>query len=62
MKTLLEIDTQYMPDFLAGLLEIPNPTDFTQVAIDYTERALREFPFLEISRTRKGALVALWPG
>ena len=62
MKKLPELDTQYMLDFLANLLEIPSPTGFTQAAIDYTEKALRKFSFLEISHTRKGALVALWPG
>jgi len=62
MKKLPNINTQYMLDFLTGLLEIPSPTGLTQAAIDYTEKALREFSFLEISRTRKGALVALWPG
>jgi len=62
MKKLPELDTQYMLDFLTGLLETPSPTGFTQAAIDYTEQALRQFPFLEISRTRKGALVAIWPG
>jgi putative aminopeptidase FrvX len=62
MKNLPKIDTQYMLEFLTGLLEIPSPTGFTQAAIDYTERAFGDFPFLEISRTRKGALVARWPG
>ncbi len=62
MKNLPELDTQYMLNFLTGLLETPSPTGFTQEAIDYTEKAMREFPFLEVSRTRKGALVVLWPG
>ena len=60
--TLPKIDHEYMLDFLTGLLNIPSPTGFTDAAIGYTEQALREFPFLEIQHTRKGALVATWPG
>jgi putative aminopeptidase FrvX len=62
MAALPKIDTDFMLDFLISLLEIPSPTGFTQSAIEYTEQALRSFPFLEIIRTRKGALVAVWPG
>ncbi len=62
MKKIAEIDTHYMLDFLTGLLEIPSPTGFTQAAINYVEQAVREFSFLEISRTRKGGLIAIWPG
>ena len=51
-----------MLDFLIGLLETPSPTGFTQTAIDYTEETLQKFPFLEITRTRKGGLVATWAG
>lgn len=62
MTTLPSIDTSYMLNFLTGLLITPSPTGFTEAAIDYTEQALRVFPFLEISHTYKGALVATWPG
>jgi putative aminopeptidase FrvX len=62
MKTLPSIDTPYMLNFLTGLLNTPSPTGFTEAAIAYTEQALRVFPFLEISHTYKGALVATWPG
>ncbi|MBC8332910.1 MAG: M42 family metallopeptidase [Anaerolineae bacterium] len=62
MKSLPQIDQTYMLDFLTGLLNIPSPTGFTEKAIDYTEQALRGFPFLSLSRTRKGALVAIWRG
>ncbi|MEN8172053.1 MAG: M42 family metallopeptidase [Chloroflexota bacterium] len=61
-KTLPPIDTKYMLDFLTKLLVIPSPTGFTESAIDYTEDALRAFPFLKIKRTNKGALVVTWPG
>ncbi|MBC8507463.1 MAG: M42 family metallopeptidase [Anaerolineales bacterium] len=62
MKKLPDLDIQYMLDFLTGLLETPSPTGFTQAAIEYTETAFRKFSFLEISRTRKGGLVVIWPG
>ena len=62
MTTLPRIDTPYMLNFLTGLLNTPSPTGFTEAAIGYTEQALKVFPFLEIVRTHKGALVATWPG
>ncbi len=62
MTQLPAIDTTYMLEFLTGLLNTPSPTGFTDTAIGYTEQALKVFPFLEIKRTRKGALVATWPG
>ncbi|HUF39778.1 MAG TPA: M42 family metallopeptidase [Anaerolineales bacterium] len=62
MPTLPPIDTDYMLDFLTGLLNVPSPTGFTERAIEYTENALAAFPELSLSRTRKGALVAEWPG
>lgn len=62
MAALPPIDTEYMLAFLTGLLNTPSPTGFTDLAIEYTDQALRAFPQLEIRRTRKGALVAKWPG
>ncbi len=62
MTTLPQIDTPYMLEFLTGLLNTPSPTGFTDAAIGYTEQALKLFPFLEIKRTHKGALVASWLG
>lgn len=62
MTKLPKIDTQYMLDLLVDLLKIPSPTGFTNAAIDYTEKAFREFPGLEIKRTQKGGLVITWPG
>jgi putative aminopeptidase FrvX len=60
--TLPEIDTAYLLDFLSRLLKTPSPTGYTRRAISLTEGYLQAFPFLEISQTRKGALVAAWPG
>jgi putative aminopeptidase FrvX len=51
-----------MLEFLTGLLNTPSPTGFTEQAITFTENALAAFPELELSRTRKGALVARWQG
>ncbi len=62
MNILPNIDTQYMFGFLTGLLETPSPTGFTEAAIVYCESELRKFPFLELTRTHKGGLVATWPG
>jgi putative aminopeptidase FrvX len=62
MTNLPKIDTPYMLDFLVGLLNTPSPTGFTEAAIEYVEEVLKVFPFLEIARTNKGALVATWPG
>jgi putative aminopeptidase FrvX len=61
-KILPPMDTRYMLDVLIALLKIPSPTGFTESAIMYTEQALSAFPFLEMRRTHKGALVATWPG
>jgi putative aminopeptidase FrvX len=57
--TLPPIDTASLLSFLAGLLNTPSPTGFTERAIAFTEQALSG---LELRRTRKGALVAFWRG
>ncbi len=57
-----EIDTDYLLTTLTTLLNTPSPTGLAEEAIAFTETALRQFPALELSRTRKGALVATWPG
>lgn len=59
---LPEVDTQYLLDFLSGLLNTPSPTGFAQQGIAYTEKALGIFPQLQLSQTRKGALLGFWPG
>jgi putative aminopeptidase FrvX len=56
------IPTDYLINFLTGLLNTPSPTGFAHKAIAYTEQALAQFPALKLSHTRKGALVAQWPG
>jgi len=56
------IDTDYLLEFLTGLLNTPSPTGLAEPAIAYTEKALAEFPDLKMTRTRKGALLVTWPG
>ena len=60
MSNLPEIDTDYLVDFLVRLLNIPSPTGFAEPAIAFVEKELSQFDQLELSRTRKGALVAKW--
>lgn len=60
--SLPAIDSDYLIDFLVKLLNTPSPTGFTAQAISLTDKAMAAFPFLERWRTRKGALVARWPG
>jgi len=62
MTTLPSVDSAYLLDFLTGLLNTPSPTGFAHKAIEWTEQAIKAFPDIEISFTRKGALVASWPG
>ena len=56
---LPNIDTDYLLKFLSDLLNTPSPTGFAERAIVKIEKSLQSFPELELSRTRKGALVAV---
>jgi putative aminopeptidase FrvX len=60
--SLPAIDTAYLLEFLSELLNTPSPTGYTHQAIELTERSLAQYPALELSHTRKGALVARWLG
>ena len=62
MPALPEIDTNFLMDFLARLLNTPSPTGLAEPAIALTAQTLKAFPALKLSRTRKGALVASWTG
>lgn len=62
MKNLPSLDNNFLIDFLTHLLNTPSPTGFTESAIALIEQALKVFPALKLSRTRKGALAARWPG
>lgn len=57
----MTIDTDYLTEFLIGLLNTPSPTGDAERGIAYTENALREFG-LETRRTVKGALVTTLEG
>lgn len=56
------IDSEYLTRFLVDLLNIPSPTGLTEDAIAFVEQELSAYPQLKLSRTRKGALVAVWEG
>ncbi len=58
--TLPPINTEYFTKFLVDLLNIPSPTGFAEPAIAFVEKELSQYKQLELSRTRKGALVAKW--
>src|SRR5215208_1413418 len=58
--SLPNIDQDYFVDFLVKLLNIHSPTGFAEPAIAFVEKELSQFSPLQLSRTRKGALVAKW--
>ncbi|MCL4562340.1 MAG: M42 family metallopeptidase [Chloroflexi bacterium] len=60
--SLPPIDTTYLVEFLTKLLNTPSPTGFAQAGIACVDEALRAFPGLQLTHTRKGALLATWPG
>jgi putative aminopeptidase FrvX len=62
MKPIPPIDTDYLLQFLVELLNTPSPTGYAQQAISLTEKALHEYPSLEMTQNRKGALVVKWKG
>lgn len=58
--SLPPIDQKYFTDFLVNLLNIASPTGFAEPAIEYVEKELSKYKQLEMTRTRKGALVVKW--
>lgn len=58
--SLPAINHEYLVDFLVKLLNIPSPTGFAESAIAFVEKELSQFSQLQLTRTRKGALVAKW--
>lgn len=58
--TLPSINTSYFTKFLVDLLNIASPTGFADPAITFVEKELSQYKQLQLSRTRKGALVAKW--
>lgn len=59
---LPQIDEKYFEKILVSLLNTASPTGFTQSAIELCEKELSVFPELELSKTRKGSLLALFSG
>ena len=57
----LNIDSEYLTQFLVGLLAIPSPTGDCNRALDFTDRALRDIG-LSTRRTPKGALIGTLDG
>lgn len=62
MIDLPPIDEEYLFSVLVELLNTPSPTGFAEEAINVVERTMKDFSFLSIQQTRKGALVANWEG
>jgi putative aminopeptidase FrvX len=58
--SLPAINQEYLIDFLVKLLNVTSPTGFAEPAIAFVEKELSQFSQLQLSRTRKGALVAKW--
>ena len=58
--SLPSIDQEFMIDFLVKLLSIHSPTGFAEPAVAFVEKELSQFSQLQLTRTRKGALVAKW--
>ncbi len=58
--SLPPINTDYFTKFLVDLLNIASPTGFAEPAVAFVEKELSQYKQLELSRTRKGALVAKW--
>jgi putative aminopeptidase FrvX len=58
--SLPPVDQNYLVDFLVNLLNIRSPTGFAEPAVAFVEKELSQFSQLQLSRTRKGALVAKW--
>ena len=58
--SLPTIDQTYLVDFLVKLLNVPSPTGFAEPAVAFVEKELSQFSQLQLTRTRKGALVSKW--
>ena len=58
--SLPTIDETYFTTFLVDLLNTASPTGFAEPAVAFVEKELSKYKQLELSKTRKGALVANW--
>lgn len=62
MHTLPPVDVDFLVTCLVDLLNIPSPTGFTDDVLAHLTSSLQVYPGLKIRHTRKGAIVANWPG
>ncbi len=63
MKTLPEPDADLLQSLLTDLLRAPSPTGYTEAALTCVSTWLSaHVPEVEIHSTRKGGLLAVWPG
>src|SRR5215211_4793352 len=60
MSPLPQINQDYLIDFLVKLLNVTSPTGFAEPAIAFVEKELSQFSQIQLTRTRKGALVVKW--
>jgi putative aminopeptidase FrvX len=58
--SLPKIDETHFTQFLVDLLNIASPTGFAEPAIAFVEKELSRYSQLQLTRTRKGALVVKW--
>ncbi len=64
MSAELTIPLDATVDFMVGLLNTPSPTGYTVEAVEYVEKAFKKLKIrdLKLTRTAKGALLAVWKG
>lgn len=60
MKSLPEINIKYLESTLVDLLNIPSPTGCTDQIFKHLEELLNDYPALNVSKTAKGGLTAIW--
>lgn len=60
--SLPSIKADDLINFLVDLLNIPSPAGYADQGIAFIEQTLSEYSFLQLIRTNKGALVAIWEG
>lgn len=60
-QTLPQINTDYMIDFLARLLDTPSPTGFARQAMELVEQEIAKFPEVKVEWTKKGSLLLTLP-
>jgi putative aminopeptidase FrvX len=58
---LPNIDTTYMIDFLARLLDTPSPTGFARQAMELVEQEIANHPEVKVEWTKKGSLLLTLP-